>query len=169
MDRHRIHEKFGPRARAGVAIVVLILAVGATVRSQDKRPSVVVPADLQFANGFIDDLGKAGFVVEKVAHSKLNGGELISKNAVWVKTDKGTLEAVFYSERSQIDVITIRETDFSDGFHTYAIDLDSAQRHWTGKLPTFFTKYGLVLMVSYEPELRSLLDAAFADKTVAPN
>jgi hypothetical protein len=118
-------------------VAVLLFALPYNLRAQQNQ-AVLIPHDLEFAKDLVRDLNESGFDVKSVRYSKLNGGELWTKDAVWIKTEKGIFEAVFYNDPNKPSHVVLTELPSKPGFHEYKITLDQQSRRWAGSLPVFF-------------------------------
>src|SRR4028118_2168733 len=63
---------------------------------QKANVSYLIADDLNFAKDFAQSLNDAGWTIQEVRHSKFNSFFVDSNKAVFIKTDKGVVEAVFF-------------------------------------------------------------------------
>lgn len=142
-----------------VCFVFVFVIVAAPTHAQ--RVQEKIPPAFSFANDFIQTLDNVGFDVEKVAQSKFNGGELGTTNAVWIKTNKGTFEALFYDDKTVLDQIQLLElADSTPSYHKYSVTVGTTLHGFEGRMPVFFLKHEKVLIISYNAELNDRLAAA---------
>jgi hypothetical protein len=61
--------------------------------------SYLIANDLSFAKDFVQSLSDTGWAIQEVRHSKFNSFFGDSREAVFIKTDKGVVEAVFFKAK----------------------------------------------------------------------
>ena len=153
-------------------LLVLVLAIGCGSRpvsesipaspAQNKDVSQLVPADLSFANEFVQFLIASGWTVQPLRPSKLNGFFRETEKAAWIDTDKGILEVVFFENDAQVDQIQITEerSDVST-YHKYVIRTPVTIQRMEGG-PAYFTKQRNMLVVTSDAQLNETLNRLFA-------
>jgi hypothetical protein len=148
---------------------VLLLSISAC--SSDSRPSrpsaapsaqradvsPLVPADLVYAKGFVQHLSDSGWAIQLVLPSKFNGFFHETKKAVFIETDKGILEVVFFDEEA--DVARIQTNEEKSGipdFHKYRVTSARTTQRIEGGA-TYFTKYRNMLIMTGDHDLTNKL------------
>jgi hypothetical protein len=134
---------------------------------QGRDVSHLVPPTLSFANSFVQTLSDSGWSVEQVRLSIYNGGMAGTTKAVWIKTDKGVLEALFYETSAEVEKIQLKENgDSTPNYHKYTVRWPNADRPngFEGRLPVYFTKYRTMLIISYDRSLADALNKLFVAK-----
>ena len=149
-----------------VPSLLLIITCAAIValpsRSWAQGPDVshLVPAQVSYATGFVQRLSDAGWRVQKVALSIYNGGYFGPTKAIWIKTDKGILEVVFFDKPADLDAIQLQEEESgTPGYHRYRITLANKTEGMEGRLPVYFTKHQDKLIITYDRELNEALNS----------
>lgn len=146
----------------GLSLMILSAAVVAFAsRSRTQRPDVsyLVPDRISYAKRFVQHLSDAGLSVQKVALSKYNGGFFGPTKAVWIKTDQGILEVVFFDKSADLDAIQLREEETGTAiYHKYTITLAQKTTEMEGRLPIYFTKYQDMLIITYAAEFNDSLN-----------
>jgi hypothetical protein len=135
---------------------------GDPVPLQGPDVSRLVPPDLTFAAAFVQSLSDSGWDVQAVRHSKFNGGLFGTTKAAWVKTDKGIFEVVFFEKADEVEQIQIREEqDSTPSRHRYTVTCATGNHPWEGRLPVYFTKHGILLIISHDRQLADALNKFF--------
>jgi hypothetical protein len=134
---------------------------------QGQDVSHLVPPTLNFANSFVQTLSDSGWSIKRVGLSIYNGGMGGTTKAAWIKTDKGVLEVLFYETSAEVKRIRLKENDDSTpNYHKYTVRWPNTHRPsgFEGRLPVYFTKYGTILIISYDRDLADALDKLFGAK-----
>ena len=134
-------------------------------KSWEQGPDVshLVPAQISYATGFVQRLSDAGWSVQKVSLSKYNGGYFGPTKAIWIKTDKGILEVVFFDKPADLDTIQLQEEESgTPEYHKYTITLANRTERMEGRLSVYFTKYQDKLIITYDRELNEALNLLLA-------
>jgi hypothetical protein len=136
-----------------------VVAFASRPRAQISDVSHLVPDQISYARGFVQHLSDAGLSVQKVALSKYNGGFFGPTKAVWIKTDKGILEVVFFDTPADLDAIQLHgEESVDPNYHKYTITLVNKNESIEGRLPVWFTKYQDALIITYDSEFNKTLN-----------
>ena len=77
--------------------------------SQKADVSNLISEDLSFAKEFVQSLSDAGWTIQEISHSKFNGFFADSRNAAFIRTDKGEVEAIFFQSKDDVDQIRVTE------------------------------------------------------------
>jgi hypothetical protein len=134
-----------------------IVALPSKSWAQGRDVSHLIPAQISYAIEFVQRLSDAGWSVQKVALSKYNGGYFGPTKAIWIKTDKGILEVVFFDKPADLAAIQLQEEE-SGRYHKYTITLANKTERMEGRLPVYFTKYQDKLIITYDRELNEALN-----------
>ena len=124
--------------------------------------SSIVPVDLSFAKDFVRFLTVSGWQVQAVRHSKFNGFFRETNRAVWIETDKGTLEVVFFDNDITVEQMHISEQrNRASSYHKYVVrTAETSQRIEGG--PAYFTKYRNMLIMTSDRDLNDALNRLLA-------
>lgn len=151
-----------------VCIVGLLMIVGASVftcpfrsSAQGRDVSRIVPQQVGYATGFVQRLSDGGLWIRRVALSKYNGGYFGPTKAVWVETDKGILEAVFFDKPAELDRIRLHEEETGNPKkHKYTVTMPAGQTvTWeTGHTAVYFIKYQDALIITRSGDLKDALN-----------
>jgi len=120
-----------------------------------------VPPQVSYAIGFVQRLSDGGLWIQRVALSKYNGGYFGPTKAVWVKTDKGILEAVFFDKPADLDRIQLQEDETGNPKnHKYTVTLPNGQTvTWdAGHASVYFIKYRDTLIITRDGQLNEALN-----------
>jgi hypothetical protein len=104
------------RINAALMLVALLTACSSQtpITMQDLRPtSIAIPGDLGFSSSFVQLLSNSGLSVLSVQSSTWDGMFESTNKAVWIKTDQGLVDAVFFedpAEARQIQVTQLSST-----------------------------------------------------------
>lgn len=140
-----------------------IVVLPSNSSTQGPNVSHLVPAQISYATGFVQRLSDAGWLVQRVALSKYNGGYFGPTKAIWIKTDKGILEVVFFDKPADLDAIQLQEEESgTPKYHRYRITLANRTDGMEGRLPVYFTKYQDMLIITYDCELNETLNKLLA-------
>jgi hypothetical protein len=146
----------------GLLLLVTCAAIVALPsRSLAQGPDVshLVPAQVSFATEFAQHLSNAGWSVQRVSLSIYNGGYFGPTKAVWIKTDKGILEVVFFDKAADLDAVQlVEEESGTPNYHKYRITLANKVDGMEGRLPVYFTKYQDKLIITYDRKLNEALN-----------
>jgi hypothetical protein len=147
----------------GLLMIVCASVLTGPVRSstQGRDVSSLVPLQVSYANGFVQRLSDGGLWIQKVALSKYNGGYFGPTKAVWVKTDKGILEAVFFDKPADLDRIQFQQEETGNPKnHKYTVTLPNGQTvMWDmGHASVYFIKYRDTLIITRDRELNEALN-----------
>jgi len=136
-----------------------IVALPSKSWAQGPNVSHLVPAQISYATGFVQRLSDGGWDVQKVAFSKYNGGYFGPTKAIWIKTDKGILEVIFFDKPADLAAIQLQEEGGrSPNYHKYTITLANKTERMEGRLPVYFTKYQDKLIITYDCGLNEALN-----------
>lgn len=137
-----------------------IFALPSMAWAQGPDVSHLVPVQISYSTEFVQRLSDAGWSVQKVALSKYNGGYFGPTKAIWIKTDKGLLEVVFFDKPADLDAIQLEaEESGVPGYHKYRITLANKTDGMEGRLPVYFTKHQDKLIITYDRELNEALNS----------
>ena len=147
----------------GFSMIVCASVLTGPVKSstQGRDVSPIVPPQVSYANGFVQRLSDGGLWIQKVALSKYNGGYFGPTKAVWVKTDKGILEAVFFDKPAELDRIQLQKEETGNPkTHKYTVTLPDGQTAtWDmGHASVYFIKYRDTLIITRDGELNEALN-----------
>jgi hypothetical protein len=146
----------------------LFMVVGAFVftcpfraRAQGRDVSRMVPQQVGYATGLVQRLSDGGLWIRRVALSKYNGGYFGPTKAVWVETDKGILDAVFFDKAADLERIQLHEEQTGDPKkHKYTVSLPNGQTvTWDmGHAAVYFIKYQDALIITRSGDLNEALN-----------
>ena len=144
-----------------VIVCASVLAYPFRLSAQGRDVSDIVPPQVSYATGFVQRLSDGGLWIQRVALSKYNGGYFGPTKAVWVKTDKGILEAVFFDKPADLDRIQLQEEETGNPKnHRYTVTLSNGQTvTWdTGHASVYFIKYRDTLIITRDGQLNEDLN-----------
>lgn len=126
---------------------------------QKANVSNLVADDLGFAKSFVKSLSDAGWTIQEVRHSKFNSFFSDSRQAAFIKTDKGIIEAVFFQSKADVDRIQVSERQTGDlQYHLYTVQkLPTTNQRIEGGV-CYFTKYQNVFIITTDHELNDALN-----------
>jgi hypothetical protein len=147
----------------GLIMIVCASVLTCPLRSsaQGRDVSQMVPPQVSYATEFVQRLSDGGLWIQRVALSKYNGGYFGPTKAVWVKTDKGILEAVFFDKPAELDRIQLQEEETGNPkTHRYILTLPNGQIvKWdTGHSAVYFIKNRDALIITRAGELNEALN-----------
>jgi hypothetical protein len=126
-----------------------------SVQRTDVSP--LVPADLNYAKGFVQLLSDSGWSIQRVLPSKFNGFFRETKKAAFIETDKGILEVVFFGDDAEVERIqTNEEKSEIPNYHKYVVTSAKTTRRIEGGA-TYFTKYRNMLIMTSDHDLNDKL------------
>jgi PBP1b-binding outer membrane lipoprotein LpoB len=141
-----------------------------TVPIQTVQPTqVVIPADLTFSTPLVQALSQSGLSVMSVQGSTYTALFPSTDQAVWIKTNKGIVEAVFFAESVEAEQIHITEQPKkTTGRYLYTIQapppiLLHAQTI-DAAFPLYFTVKSDMLMITSSEELDKTLRQIFLEQ-----
>jgi len=129
--------------------------------AQGRNVSSIVPQQVAYATGFVQRLSDGGLWIRRVALSKYNGGYFGPTKAVWVETEKGILEAVFFDKPADLDCIQLHEEQTGNPKkHRYTVSLPNGQTvTWDmGHASVYFIKDRDTLVITRSGELNEALN-----------
>jgi hypothetical protein len=132
-----------------------------SANAQGRDISQIVPPQVSYATPLVQQLSDGGLQIQKVALSKYNGGYFGPTKAVWVKTDKGILEAVFFDKPADLNRIQLQEDQTGNAEnHKYTVTLsDGRTVTWNmGHASVYFIKYKDALIITRDGELNEALN-----------
>ena len=129
--------------------------------AQGRDVSRIVPQQVGYATGFVQRLSDGGLWIRRVALSKYNGGYFGSTKAVWVETDKGIFDAVFFDKPADLERIQLHEERTENPKkHKYTVSLPNGQTvTWEmGHAAVYFIKYQDALIITRSGDLNEALN-----------
>jgi hypothetical protein len=136
----------------------------------DLQPTpVAIPADLSFSSSLAQRLSSSGLIVLSVQGSKWNGMFQTTSKAVWIETNKGIVEAVFFAnsiEAQQIQVASLSnkiagryayKIQASPPTLVHEVTIDSA-------FPLYFTAQDNMFLITSNADLYETLKRIFSNK-----
>jgi hypothetical protein len=107
----------------------------------------------------VQSLSDAGWVIREVRHSKFNGFFTDSRNAAFIRTEGGVIEAVFFESDADVRQIQVSEEQTRDAkYHRYLIrKAPLTDQRIEGGEPCYFTKYRNVFVLTNDRKLNDEL------------
>lgn len=126
--------------------------------SQKADVSHLVADDLSFAKDFVQSLSDAGWKIQEVSPSKFNGFFADSRQAAFIRTDKGIVEAVFFQSKADVEQIQVSEEQTGDlQHHRYVVQKLPATNQRIEGGACYFTKYRNAFIITIDRELYDAL------------
>jgi hypothetical protein len=154
-----IHNTDTEMKRINVVLLFVALLTACSsqtpISTQTLRPTPIgIPADLDFSSSLVQLLNNSGLNVLSVQSSTWNGMFQSTNKAVWIKTDQGIVEAVFFADPTEAKQIQItRLSNTRAGRYIYKIQAPpSTLLHDVtidAAFPLYFTmQHGMFLITS---------------------
>jgi len=126
--------------------------------AQKADVSHLISKDLSFAKDFVQALSDADWEIQEVRHSKFNSFFADSRNAAFIRTDKGVVEAVFFQSKDDVEQIRVSEEPTEDSnIHRYTIQkLPKTNQRMEGRY-WHFTKYRNAFVITIDREAHEAL------------
>ena len=102
--------------------IFFLLVALASCTNASPPTQVVIPTDLAFSNPLIAELSQAGLSILSVQSSTYMAMFPSTDQAVWIKTDEGVVEAIFFADPVEVQRLHVLEQpDEKDGRHRYTL------------------------------------------------
>lgn len=146
--------------------VFLPLIVLASCTSTPKPTEVVIPADLAFSAPFVQVLSQSGITIVSVQSSAYTAMFPSTDKAVWMKTDEGIVEAIFFDDPAEVKQLHITEQrNRTAGRYLYTIRAPSPtllhDQIIDAAYPLYFTVKQDMLLITSSEELDKTLKHIF--------
>jgi hypothetical protein len=153
----------------GISVVLLFVGLLTACSSQTPtfrqtfQPTLIaIPPDLDFSSSLVRLLSNSDLNVQSVQSSIWNGMFQSTNKAVWIKTDQGIVDAVFFSDPAEARQIQVtRQSNTTVGRYIYKIQaLPSTLSHDVtidAAFPLYFTMRHAMFLVTSSAELDKTL------------
>lgn len=130
---------------------------------------VAIPADLVFATPLVRTLSKSGLSVLSIQSSTYMALFPSTDKAVWIKTDEGIVEAIFFADSAEVEQIHVAEqVNEVEGRYLYTIQAPPPtllhNQIIDAAFPLYFTAKQDMLMVTSNAELDETLKRIFLEQ-----
>jgi hypothetical protein len=138
--------------------------------TQTTQPTqVVVPADLAFSSPLVQLLNHSGLSVLSVQSSPFMSMFQSTDKAVWIKTDQGIVEAVFFADPVEAEKLSItQQPDTETERYIYTLQAPSAtllhDQIIDSAFPLYFTVARGIFMVTNSTKLDKILKHVFLER-----
>jgi hypothetical protein len=128
---------------------------------------IVIPTDLTFSTPLVQVLSQSGLTIFSVQSSTYTAMFPSTDKAVWIKTNEGILEAIFFANSAEVEQIRITEQpNRSAGRYLYTIQAPSPillhDQTIDAAFPLYFTAKNDILMITSSEELDKALKHIFS-------
>lgn len=160
--------------------ITFLLVVALTSCSSASRPTepassiqtiqptgVVIPSELAFSTPLIEALSQSGLTILSVQSSTYTAMFSSTDKAVWIKTNQGIVEAIFFADPSEVEQIHITEQpDTTPGRHLYTIQAPPPtllqEQTIDAAYPLYFTVNNNMLIITASEQLDKVLKLNFS-------
>ncbi len=139
-----------------------------SVVTQTIQPTkVAIPTDLAFSTPLVQGLSQSGLNIVSVQSSTYMAMFQSTDKAVWIKTNEGIVEAVFFANSVEVEQIHIAEqTNEAGGRYLYTIQAPAPtllhDQTIDAAFPLYFTVKNDMLMITSSAELDKALKHIFS-------
>jgi len=139
-----------------------------TVSIETIKPTeVVIPTDLSFSTPLVQVLSQSGLTILSVQSSTYMAMFPSTDKAVWIKTNEGIVEAIFFANSAEVGKIRITEQpNKTAGRYLYTIQAPAPtllhDQTIDAAFPLYFTAKSDMLMITSSEELDKTLKYVFS-------
>jgi hypothetical protein len=158
-----------PHHLAAAFFLLVVLTSCTSVPKPTESPKVVIPTDLAFSASLVQVLSQSGLGILSVQSSTYMAIFPSTDKAVWIKTNEGIIEVIFFADSSEVEQIHITEQpNKTAGRHLYIVQAPPPtlwhDQTIDAAYPLYFIVKNDMLMITSSEELDKTLKHIFSEQ-----